>query len=333
MHPWARASDAPVRSGVRGLLSLLLLLASASPAAAQGAIDPNVAPRAAALEREGERQMAIDLLGHYLATAPDDGRAWLQLGRFYLFDARDWHLHGHRGDPDGLLYLEFAATALDQAVRLSVDSGVVLRGVTDMDRALVMVEDSGWDAARVARPRPDAAEMPGYIVELGANLLTSCPAGGVLLTGSELEAVSVWYGSLQHAPSDILPIRPDLYATDSLYRLRMAAAMGVDPSLPVQRALAQVATNRTICLSPTTDLAAAPALSWMPFRMVRVSRAAAPGPDALTIGELIKASRQIRSPWVQDVRGVYAAAARYNALLCTSLLLYFGDTPPAACRQ
>jgi hypothetical protein len=67
--------------------------------------------------------------------------------------------------------------------------------------------------------------------------------------------------------------------------------------------------------------------------MVRVSRAAAPGPDALTIGELIKASRQIRSPWVQDVRGVYAAAARYNALLCTSLLLYFGDTPPAACRQ
>ena len=143
---------------------MLLLLASASAAVAQGAIDPNVAPRAAALEREGERQMAIDLLGHYLATAPDDGRAWLQLGRFYLFDARDWHLHGHRGDPDGLLYLEFAATALDQAVRLSVDSGVVLRGVTDMDRSLVMVEDSGWDAARAAKPRPDAVQMPAYIV-------------------------------------------------------------------------------------------------------------------------------------------------------------------------
>ena len=67
----------------------------------RAAIDPNVAPRAAALEREGERQMAIDMLGRYLATAPDDGRAWLQLGRFYLFDARDWHLHGHRGDPTG----------------------------------------------------------------------------------------------------------------------------------------------------------------------------------------------------------------------------------------
>jgi hypothetical protein len=333
MRPSVPSADAshPARSQVRGLLGILLLLASASTAAAQGAIDPNVAPRAAALEREGERGMAIDLLGHYLATAPDDGRAWLQLGRFYLFDARDWHLHGHRGDPDGLLYLEFAATALDQAVRLSVDSGVVLRGVTDMDRAQVMVEDSGWDAARPARGRP-AADMPGYIVELGANLLTSCPARGVLLTGSELEAVSVWYGSLRNPPPDVLPIRPDLYATDSLYRLRMAAAMGVDPGLPVQRALAQVAGNRTICLSPTTDLAAAPALSWMPYRLVRVSRSASPGPDALTVAELIKASRQLHSPWVQDVQAVYAAAARYNVLLCTSLLLYFGDTPPAGCR-
>lgn len=336
MHPLAPTAGAAVRLAgrmcVRGLLCMWFALASASPAAAQGAIDPNVAPRAAALEREGERQMAIDLLGHYLATAPDDGRAWLQLGRFYMFDARDWHLHGHRGDPDGLLYLEFAATALDQAVRLSVDSGVVFRGMTDMDRALVMVEDSGWAAANAARPRPDLAPMPAYIVELGTNLLTSCPSGGVLLTGSELEAVSVWYGGLQRSPLDILPIRPDLYATDSLYRLRMAAAMGVDPSLPVQRALAEVAANRTICLSPTADLAAAPALAWMPFRLVRVNRETSPGPDALSIAELLKAARQIRSPWVQDVRQVYAAAARYNALLCTSLLLYFGDTPPAGCR-
>jgi hypothetical protein len=276
--------------------------------------------------------MAIDLLGHYLATAPDDGRAWLQLGRFYLFDSRDWHLHGHRGDPDGALYLDFAATALDQAVRLSVDSGLVFRGVAEVDRALLMVEDSGWDPARYARPRPDAPAMLPFIVELGANLLTSCPSGGVLLTGNDLESVSVWYGSLQRAPLDIIPIRPDRYATDSLYRLRMASAMGVDPSLPVQRALALVAADRTLCLSPNTDLAAAPALAWQPFRMVRVSRPAPPGTDALSIAELLKATRQDHSPWVRDVRGVYDSAARYNALLCSSLLLFFGDTPPGACR-
>jgi hypothetical protein len=313
-------------------IAVLLVLAGASRLAAQGAIDPNVAPRAAALEREGERQMAIDLLGHYLATAPDDGRAWLQLGRFYLFDSRDWHLHGHRGDPDGLLYLDFAATALDQAVRLSVDSGLVFRGITEVDRALVVVEQGGWKPDLYFRPQPGAPAMPAFIVELGANLLTSCPAGGVLLTGNDLESVSVWYGSQDRAPHDVLPIRPDLYATDSVYRLRMAAAMGVDPGLPVQRALAAASTSRTLCLSPSTDLAAAPALAWVPFRLVRLSRPPAPGPDALSVVELLKASHQDRSPWVQDVRGVYEAAARYNVLLCGSLLLFLGDAPPPACR-
>lgn len=331
--PFAVSTDRPLRRVVAlGWLGILLAGAGAADASAQGAIDPNVAPRAAALEREGERPVAIDLLGRYLATAPDDGRAWLQLGRFYLFDARDWHLHGHHGDPDGVLYLDFAATALDQAVRLSVDSGVVFRGVTEVDRALVTVEDSGWDASRWARPRPDLPAMPPFIVELGANLLTSCPSGGVLLTGSDLEAVSVWYGSLQRTPLDVLPIRPDLYATDSLYRQRMAAAMGVDPSLTVQQALAAVAVRRPVCLSPTTDLAAAPALAWMPFRMVRLSRPAPAGPDALSTAELLKATRQDGSPWVRDVRVVYDSAARYNAILCSSLLLFFGDTPPAACR-
>jgi hypothetical protein len=313
-------------------LAVVLVLAGASRLAAQGAIDPNVAPRAAALEREGERQMAIDLLGHYLATAPDDGRAWLQLGRFYLFDSRDWHLHGHRGDPDGLLYLDFAATAFDQAVRLSVDSGLVFRGITEVDRALVVVEQGGWDPDRYFRPQPGAPAMPAFIVELGANLLTSCPAGGVLLTGNDLESVSVWYGSQDHPPFDVIPIRPDLYATDSVYRMRMAAAMGVDPSLPVQRALAAASTSRTLCLSPSTDLAAAPSLAWVPFRLVRLSRPATPGPDALSVAELLKASHQDRSPWVQDVRGVYEAAASYNVLLCGSLLLFLGDAPPPACR-
>lgn len=327
----AVSARAARRTWACGVLAVLLALAVVSRLAAQGAIDPNVAPRAAALEREGERQMAIDLLGHYLATAPDDGRAWLQLGRFYLFDSRDWHRHGHHGEPDGLLYLDFAATALDQAVRLSVDSGVVLRGVTEVDRAHATIEDSGWDAARYARPRPDTPAIPSYIVELGANLLTSCPSGGVLLTGSDLETVSVWYGSLQRVPFDVLPIRPDLYATDSVYRLRMAAAMGVDPALPVQRALAVAAASRPVCLSPTTDLAAAPALAWQPYRMVRVSRPAPASPNALSVTELLKASRQARSPWVRDVRGVYEAAARSNPLLCSSLLTFFGDTPPPAC--
>jgi hypothetical protein len=298
----------------------------------QAAIDPNVAPRAAALEREGERDAAIGLLGRYLATAPDDGRAWFQLGRFYLYDAREWHLKGHRGDPDGLLYLDFAVTALEQSIRLAVDSGLVFRGLAEVERALVFVEDSGWDATRYARVRSSMPPLPGYVLELGTNLLSSCPAGGVLLTGSDLETLSVWYGSLERPTLDVIPLRPDLYATDSLYRRRMAAAMGVDPGLTVQRALADVAPQRALCLSPGSDSAAAPAIAWAPFRLVRLSRPPSPGNESLSLQELLKATRQSSSPWVIEVRGVYDGAARYNTLLCSSLNLLYGDTPPPACR-
>jgi hypothetical protein len=337
MHALSRQSKAAQpshllalrRAVAAGLLSLFL---PALQLHAQGAIDPNVAPRAAALEREGERHMAIDLLGRYLATAPDDGRAWLQLGRFYLSDSRDWHLHGHRGEPNGLLYLDFAATALEQSIRLAVDSGLIFRGIAEVDRALVLVEEVGWGAARTTLGRERAPAMPPFVLELGQNLLASCPAGGVLLTGSELEALSVWYGTMERPSLDVLPIRPDLYATDSLYRLRMAYAMGVDPALPVQRALGDVAPRRPLCLSPGTDSAAVPALAWLPYRLVRLSRPAVPGPEAMSINELLKAVRQNPSPWVVDVRGVYDRAATHNLLLCSSLVLLFGDTPPPACQ-
>lgn len=316
----------------RAFAAAFLLLCPTSLGLAQAAIDPNVAPRAAALEREGERHMAIDLLGRYLATAPDDGRAWLQLGRFYLHDARDWHAHGHGGEPDGLLYLDFAATALEQSIRLSVDSGLVFRGIVEAERGLVAIETVGWAEARTLAGPDRGPHMPAYVLELGENLLASCPAGGVLLTGSELEALSVWYGSMERPSLDVLPLRPDLYATDSLYRERMARAMGVNPALPVQRALGDVAPRRTLCISPSTDSAAVPALSWQPFRLVRISRPAGAGPEAMSITELLKAARQSSSPWVMDVRGVYDRAAAHNLLLCSSLLLLFGDTPPPACR-
>src|SRR5215204_2235089 len=207
MFQVASVQTTPPNTARHGLLPVALvwfLIGALSPAGlrAQAAIDPNVAPKAAALERSGERQMAIDLLGRYLATAPDDGRAWFQLGRFYLLDARDWHLQGHRGDPDGLLYLDFAATAFDQAVRLSVDSGIVFRGLAELERAVVFLEDSGWASARRGSRAP---ALPGFILELGANLLSSCPVGGVLLVGSDLEALSLWYDSGDLRARKILP--------------------------------------------------------------------------------------------------------------------------------
>jgi hypothetical protein len=52
----------------------------------------------------------------------------------------------------------------------------------------------------------------------------------------------------------------------------------------------------------------------------------------MSINELLKAVRQNPSPWVVDVRGVYDRAATHNLLLCSSLVLLFGDTPPPACQ-
>jgi hypothetical protein len=213
-----------------------------------------------------------------------------------------------------------------------VDSGVIFRGIVEAERGLVAIEAVGWAEARTVSGSERAPRIPPYLLELGENLLASCPAGGVLLTGSDLEALSVWYGSMERPSLDVLPIRPDLYATDSVYRERMARAMGVDPALPVQRALGDVAPRRTLCLSPSTDSAAVPALSWAPHRLVRISKAPTSGPEAMSITELLKAARQSGSPWVTDVRSVYDRAAAHNLLLCSSLLLLFGDTPPPACR-
>ena len=117
-----------------------------------------------------------------------------------------------------------------------------------------------------------------------------------------------------------------------MYRRRMAEAMGIDPGLPVRNALEDVADRRTLCLTPTADSAAVPTLEWRPFRLTRVSRVAAPGPEALSVTELLEATRQGSSVWVHDVQLVYDRAARFNKLLCGTLLPVFGDSPPPACR-
>jgi hypothetical protein len=327
-----RNSSAPALAHALAAAALTLGV-SASPLLSQAAIDPNMAPRAAALERAGERQVATDMLGHYLATAQDDGKAWFQLGRFYILDTRDWHTRGHVGDPDGQLYLDLSVLAFDQATRLLVDSAAVFRTMVEMERALLFVEDSGWAAARERRPRGDAPPLPGYIVELGANILGSCPAQGVLLTGNQLETVAVWYASLDAGyRKDVLPLRPDLYSTDSVYRRRMAAELGVDPALAVRPALTVTAARRPICVGPTADSAAAPTGAAVVFRMVRiVGLRGAPATDVLSVGELLTSTRLGGTIWTREVLGVYSAAARSNPLLCGGLLLPLGGMTSRAC--
>jgi hypothetical protein len=327
----------PTRHRRRHVALAGVLACGVAPAlAAQGAIDPFVAPRAVEMERGGERAAATQYLGRYLATQPDDGRAWLELGRFYLLDTRDWHARSHAGDPDGAMVLDFAVTALDQAVRLQIDSAPVLRDQAQMARALITVEDSGWDAARAdwAAPRPDEPPLPDLVLEFGGNLVRSCPSGGVILTGSDLENVAVWSAILEsHLRTDLLPLIPSLYATDARYRASVARELDVDPALGVRAALTEVARRRPVCATPLADSAAVPAGALTVVRLARVAGADTDATaDYLTFTAFIATARAGRSVWLPDVVRSYAAAARRNAALCRSAFSQVTDRPADVCH-
>ena len=256
-------------TNLRSILMLALMgTGSAGSLVGQASLDPTVAPRAAELARNGQRGIGTEMLSRYLATSPDDGSAWIQLGRFYLLDIRDWHLSGHPSDSPGALYIDFGAAALDQAVRLRGDSAVILRQMLEVERALDAVERQGYEALTRWTVPTDVAPLPDYISELGANLLSSCPATGVMATGNDLETVAIFsVVATAGAAGSVVIVVPAFYATDARYRHRIASALGTDSSWSVQQALATVAQHRPVCLTP--------------HGRSRPPRAARPAPDAL----------------------------------------------------
>jgi hypothetical protein len=325
------------RSIRRSYLLSLALIGSAGmqPLAAQATINPTVAPRAAELARNGQRGIGTEMLSTYLAGAPDDAAAWIQLGRFYLLDIREWHLSGHPADSPGPLYVDFGAAALDQAVRLRGDSGVVLRHMLEVERALDLVEDSGFDALAQWTVPNDVPPLPDFIFELGANLISSCPTTGVLATGSDLETVAIFsvVAAAGQAASVIIVV-PAYYATDARYRNRIATALGTDSSWSVQRALADVSQRRPVCLTPLADRTLLGLPELRPMRFVLVTGPGVTTSDrVVTVTDLVRAERQGHSPWVREVHAVYTAAAAFNPRLCDGPLALLGDTQIAACRH
>jgi hypothetical protein len=303
--------------------------------AAQAAVDPSVAPRAAAMELAGNRIEATEMLGRYLATAPDDGAAWLELGRFYLADSRDWHRLGHRGDPPGALFLDLAATAIDESLRLPTDSGRLLRALVEVDRFALAIEELGWTGRQGDAAPGRSLEPPAYVMEVGRNLVNSCPVSGVLVTGSDLEAVAVSSVVLTgHDRADLILLLSGLYGTDSLYRMRMAQALEVDALLPVADALTRVAAHRPVCLAPATETRVAPHLPLVAVRLVRIAGPAEPGPsEPLSIIELAAAWQARSTGLPREVADLYLRAARNNRVLCTSLLSPLGVRDRDVCGR
>lgn len=319
----------------RPLLALAGILVLPRLVAGQAAVDPSVAPRASQMAVAGQRVAATEMLGRYLATAPDDGSAWLELGRFYILDSREWHLRGHSGEPPSSVFLDFAATALDASLRLPTDSALYLRAMVEMDRAAMGIEEDGWWGIRAGFIMPSEVVPPGYVLEAGRNLVNSCPLGGVLVTGTELEAVGAWSAVLgDRGRGDLVLLLPGRYDDDSLYRLRMAEALDIQPVTPVMQALSAVATRRTVCLSPTVHSAEMPSLPLVAFRLVRIAGPeTAEAPDPLSIVELTAVERSRSTPLSRQVIDLYTQAARSNPALCTSLLVPLGARQRSTCGR
>ncbi len=317
-----------LRSALPGLLGLLVV---ATPLAAQQV--PVVRPISAghsvmtlaeALLRDGRRQEAADVLGKWLSEHPTDGRAWHYLGTIHLADAQRWHRSGHAGEPEGGMLLEFAGAAFEQAQHLLADSGTVYRVLVGAERAANRVESQGWDALDSLTFSPEELPLPPVLAELGDNLLRSCPAGGVMVTGSMVEMAAVWGRWLvkREGRNALILLRPDMYAWDARYRVRMAEAMGVPIDLPLPDALVRVSARRPLCITPTVDSLTAPALAWRPVRLVLAAGVDQPPPN----GETVLTVHQLAltglagSVWSEAARDVYDLAARRNRDLCRTLL-------------
>jgi hypothetical protein len=319
----------------RTLTALIGFAASPSVLFAQAAVDPSIAPRAAQLARQGDREQATEMLGRYLATAPDDGAAWLELGEFYLADSREWHREGHRGEPPAALFLDFAATALDQSLRLPTDSAQLVRAMVEVDRAAAAVEDDGWRAMRASFVLPGGVDPPAYVAEIGRNLVKSCPMGGVLVTGSDLESVGVWTALLEGPDrGDLVLLLASRLAGDSVYRNQMTQALEL-PAEPSARAvLAAAAVRRPVCFSPATDSALDPGGPLVITRLVRVAGPMAPETfDPMSVVELLQADNTHPGALSQEVLSLYLRAARANPLLCVSLLAQFGAPERSGCGR
>jgi len=300
----------------------------------QGAIDPSIAPRAAAMARQGQRIEATDMLGRYLATAPYDAAAWLALGQLYLEASREWHLRHHDGEPTGGVLLDFASSALDQSLELPNDSGPLLRAAVEVDRAVAFLERAGWIRLQAEYAMPEDVMAPGYVVEFGRNLIASCPIGGVLVTGSDLETTAVWGAALtDRVRGDLMLVDLSRW-NDGRYREAVSEALGTSDGLSAAAAIGRVSATRPVCLGPGSSLDLSADVVLRAMRLVRVVGPPAPeSPENLHVTALVAVDLARPGAVSSEVVELYRSAARFNSSLCSGLLRPLETRSREACGR
>ncbi len=150
--------------------------------------------------------------------------------------------------------------------------------------------------------------------------MASCPANGVLVTGSLAEVAAVWGVRLTGAGrTDLVLLRSDIYASDARYRGRMAATLGIDSAQALPEALGAAARYRPVCLGPALDTIAAPGIEWKASRLVLLGGVAgAPDSTELAVHQFGMMGLA-GSVWTASARDVYDLAARRNRALCREL--------------
>jgi hypothetical protein len=189
-----------------------------------------------------------------VAADSTDGPAWLELGRAYLQQGADYHMHRKPTTVDTVwahATLDTAQMAFERAARWTAgtrtaDSARVFRLYAFGELAYVDWESAGSAAATLTwHTLPDGLRLPPVLEELGENLLRACPHQGILFTAGETDAQAAWYLRFSRG------LRPDLmivpynrWYADSVLRNRLLREMKTrDPSL---KALSQ---SRAVCAS------------------------------------------------------------------------------------
>ena len=149
--------------------------------------------------------------------------------------------------------------------------------MVDMERARLYAEQTGGPPRGTAPPGALAA-IPALPPRAGRQPAQLLSGDGVLLTGSDLEMVTVWYASLEaRHRTDVLPLDPRLYTTDSLYRGQMAAAARRRPRPAGAPGAGRGRGTPAGLPDADADTAAVPFDDFAPRRMVRVNPADAAG--------------------------------------------------------